>query len=302
MGTLAPIILMAYKRPEMTKRALESLAANPEAAESELYVFADGPKESSTDADLAAIAATRSIIRSRDWCGTVHITEKVQNEGLAVSVIAAVTAVLAKHGRAIILEDDLVLSPYFLQYMNGALELYKDEEQVASIHGYVYPLPEQLPPTFFIRGADCWGWATWDRAWKQFEPDGKKLYDTLRLKGEGRAFNFDNNYDYMKMLRKQISGENDSWAIRWYAATFLKNMVTLYPAKSLVQNIGADGSGTHMNAGDAADFDVTLAAAPVLLKKIPVAPSEVATAAFVSYFGSIKSSLFGKIIKAIRKK
>ncbi|WP_143306126.1 glycosyltransferase family protein [Chitinophaga vietnamensis] len=302
MATLAPIILMAYKRPHLVQRTLESLAANPEAANSELYVFADGPKADANEADREQIDATRQVIRSRNWCGKVHITERVNNMGLANSVISAVTEVLEKHGRAIIVEDDLLLSPFFLRYMNEALELYKDEPQVASIHGYVYPVKETLPPTFFIRGADCWGWATWDRAWKQFEPDGRKLYDALRLKGEGRAFNFDNNYDYMKMLRKQVEGKNDSWAIRWNASAFLKNMVTLYPGKSLVQNIGTDATGTHMTEDDAVHFTVQLADEPVLLHPIPVAPSELATTAFIEYFRSIKTSLFRKVINAVKRK
>ncbi|CAL1519217.1 glycosyltransferase [Chitinophaga sp. MM2321] len=302
MAKLAPIILMAYKRPDQTRRVLESLAANPEATDSELFVFADGPKDSAAEEDLTQIEATRAIIRSHNWCGKVHIMERVGNYGLAKSVITAVTEVLEKHEQVIVLEDDLVVSPFFLQYMNAALEMYKDEPQVASIHGYVYPLKETLPATFFIRGADCWGWATWSRAWKQFEPDGQKLYDTLRLKGEGSAFNFNNTYDFMKMLRKQISGKNDSWAIRWNASTFLKNMVTLYPAQSLVQNIGADASGTHMDKADAPHFEVTLATEPVRLQKLPVVASEQATAAFADYFRSIKTGVFQKIVKTLKRK
>ncbi|MFB6454365.1 sugar transferase [Chitinophaga sp. Hz27] len=298
----APIVFFAYKRPDHAQRVLESLAANKEAADSELYVFADGPKANASPEDLANIAATREVIRSRKWCGTVHITEKVQNEGLANSVISGVSQVIARHGKVIVVEDDLVLSPYFLQYMNAGLEMYEDDAQVASIHGYVYPVQEQLPPTFFIRGADCWGWATWERAWKQFEPDGKKLYDALRLKGEGKEFNFNNSYDYMKMLRKQINGQNDSWAIRWNASAFLKNMLTLYPSRSMVENIGMDASGTHMDANDAVSFKVQLADKPVLLEKIPVEASPKGTSAFEAYFNSIKLSLFQKVMNRLKKK
>lgn len=302
MATPAPIVLIAYKRPDLTQQVLESLALNPEAAASELYVFADGPKENASAADQEQIAATRRVIRSKDWCGTVHIAERVQNYGLAKSVITAVTEVVEKHGRVIVIEDDLVLSPYFLQYMNEALDLYEEDPQVASIHGYVYPLQASLPETFFIRGADCWGWATWSRAWKQFEPDGQKLYDGLRLKGEGRAFDFNNTYGFMKMLRKQISGKNDSWAIRWNASAFLKNMVTLYPSRSLVQNIGTDASGTHMDEADAPHFQVNLATSPVRLKKIPIIASEQATAAFEEYFRSIKPGIMQKIVKTLKRK
>ncbi|MGN7820690.1 sugar transferase [Chitinophaga sp. 22536] len=302
MSTLAPIIFFAFKRPEITRKALESLALNPEAAESELYVFADGPKEGATAETLQQIAATREVIRSRKWCGTVHIAERVQNYGLAKSVITGVTEVIEKHGKAIIVEDDLVLSPYFLRYMNEGLDLYEDDPQVASIHGYLYPLLEKMPETFFIRGADCWGWATWARAWKQFEPDGQKLYDAIRLKGEGRAFNFNNTYDYMKMLRKQISGQNDSWAIRWNASAFLKNMLTLYPSRSLVQNIGGDESATHMDEADTEKYEVVMSPTPIQLQKLPLEASVQGTAAFEDYFRSTKLGLVQKIKRFIKKR
>ncbi|NLR67168.1 glycosyltransferase family 2 protein [Chitinophaga varians] len=302
MSTLAPIIFFAFKRPEITRKALESLALNPEAAESELYVFADGPKEGATAETLQQIAATREVIRSRKWCGTVHIAERVQNYGLAKSVITGVTEVIEKHGKAIIVEDDLVLSPYFLRYMNEGLDLYEDDPQVASIHGYLYPLLEKMPETFFIRGADCWGWATWARAWKQFEPDGQKLYDAIRLKGEGRTFNFNNTYDYMKMLRKQISGQNDSWAIRWNASAFLKNMLTLYPSRSLVQNIGGDESATHMDEADTEKYEVVMSPTPIQLQKLPLEASVQGTAAFEDYFRSTKLGLVQKIKRFIKKR
>ncbi|NML40456.1 glycosyltransferase family 2 protein [Chitinophaga sp. G-6-1-13] len=302
MSTLAPIIFFAFKRPEITRKALESLALNPEAAESELYVFADGPKEGATAETLQQIAATREVIRSRKWCGTVHIAERVQNYGLAKSVITGVTEVIEKHGKAIIVEDDLVLSPYFLRYMNEGLDLYKDDPQVASIHGYLYPLLEKMPETFFIRGADCWGWATWARAWKQFEPDGQKLYDAIRLKGESRAFDFNNTYNYMKMLRKQISGQNDSWAIRWNASAFLKNMLTLYPSRSLVQNIGGDESATHMDEADTEKYEVVLSPTPIQLQKLPLEASVQGTAAFEDYFRSTKLGLVQKIKRFIKNR
>ncbi|WP_212005352.1 sugar transferase [Chitinophaga sp. HK235] len=302
MSTLAPIIFFAYKRPDHARKVLESLAQNPEAAQSELYVFADGPKANASEDALLQIAATREVIRSRNWCGKVHIAERVQNYGLAQSVITGVTEVIAKHGKAIVVEDDLVLSPYFLQYMNQALDMYEEEPQVASIHGYVYPLLETVPETFFIRGADCWGWGTWARAWKQFEPDGQKLYDALRLKGEGSTFDFNNTYNYMKMLRKQINGQNDSWAIRWYASAFLKNMLTLYPSRSLVQNIGTDDSGTHMDQADTPSFEVALSPTPIRLQKLPITASVQGTAAFETYFRSIKPGIFQRIKKILKRK
>jgi hypothetical protein len=164
---------------------------------------------------------------------------------LAKAVISGVTATLNRYGKAIILEDDLISSPAFLSFMNDALEYYQTAEKVSCISGYVYPLKDTLPSTYFIKGADCWGWATWKRAWDKFEPDGKKLYTELTEKNLIHQFDFAGTFPYSKMLEEQIAGRNSSWAIRWYASAFLQEMFTLYPAKSFIRNIGIDGSGTH---------------------------------------------------------
>ena len=134
---------------------------------------------------------------------------------------------------------------HFLRFMNDGLDRYADDERVASIHAYIYPLARPAPETFFLRGADCWGWATWRRAWEHFNPDGKTLLQQLEAHGLTRAFDFDGTAAFTEMLENQIRGLNNSWAIRWHAACFLDGLLTLYPGRSLVHNIGNDGSGTH---------------------------------------------------------
>ena len=129
--------------------------------------------------------------------------------------------------------------------MNSGLDLYRNDERVGSIHGYTYPCIEPLPDTFFLRGGDCWGWATWARAWRHINLDGSLLLRELEERDLMEAFDLEGAYPYVKMLKNQIQGNNNSWAIRWHASLFLKNMLTLYPGKSLVQNIGHDGTGIH---------------------------------------------------------
>ncbi len=241
----SPVILFIYNRPDHTRQTLEALSANTLAGESDLFIFADGPKENATPEQLEKICQTRELARSKKWCKNVIVIESEKNKGLAASIISGVTEIVNKYSKVIVLEDDLVTSPYFLQYMNDALSVYENEPKVACIHGYVEPHKNQLPETFFIRGADCWGWATWKRAWTVFNPNGQQLLDELRKRHCERHFNFDNSYDYVKMLKDQIAGRNNSWAIRWLASAYLNDMYCLYPDKSLVLNIGLDGSGTH---------------------------------------------------------
>jgi putative methyltransferase (TIGR04325 family) len=244
---LAPVILFVYNRPTHTHRTLLALSANDLAQESHLYIYCDGPKANADPEIRRKIDETRILVKSKNWCKEVTVIEKDKNDGLSNSIINGVSEILEKWGRVIVLEDDIVTGKGFLKYMNDGLEFYKEKEEVISIHGYNYPISSRgLKDTFFLKGADCWGWATWSRGWKIFDPDAKKLYQKIVDNNFSYDFDIQNAYPYTKMLEDQIIGKVNSWAIRWYASAFLANKFTLYPKKSLVKNIGLDGSGTHL--------------------------------------------------------
>lgn len=249
MQSLAPIVLFVYNRPELTLKTLEALSSNRHAERSILYIYADGPKPNATEEQKKKIEEVRSIAGSRKWCKEVNIITSTENKGLAGSVITGVTAVLERHNKVIVLEDDILVSPSFLSYMNSALNYYQSSDQVASVHAYSYPVPG-LPEFYFLTGADCWGWGTWKRAWQCFERDGRLLLRRLEEGGKTEGFDMDGAFSYSGMLRDQIAGKNDSWAVRWHASAYLAGMLTLYPGVSFVQNIGLDGSGTHSAAED----------------------------------------------------
>lgn len=276
----APVIIFAYARPAHLRRTVESLLANPQSAQTDLHFFCDGAKRAEHEAQVREV---RAFVDAVEGFRSVTRVYRDSNLGLAASVIDGVTRVLATHDRVIVVEDDLLLSPHFLQYMNDALQCYADDASVASIHGYCYPTGQQLPDSFFIKGADCWGWATWSRAWKHFECDGRRLLDELRARGLTQAFDFEDSHPYTAMLEEQIAGRNDSWAVRWYASCFLKDMLTLYPGRSLVENIGNDGSGTHASA--TTRFTQPPAASRVRVERIALQECAAARQAFTRFFG-----------------
>jgi hypothetical protein len=277
--TLAPIALFAYARPEHLSRTLSALRADPLAVRTALYVFCDAPRSPVAQSDCDAV---RVLVRDLVGFASVQVVERSVNFGLARSIIDGVSAILQQYERVIVLEDDLEVSPHFLTYMNDALDLYADDDCVASVHGYVYPVGSPLPESFFMRGADCWGWGTWRRAWAQFNPDGQALLHALEAGKLTRAFDLDGCYPYTRMLRRQIEGRNNSWAIRWHASAFLLGWLTLYPGRSLVRNIGNDFSGTHSAVNR--DFDVNLSPTPINLVRLPLEPSIDGEAAFEAYF------------------
>ena len=236
----APIALFTYSRADHTRQAVESLLLNKEAAESDLYIFSDGPK---TEEKREAVEENRRYIHSITGFKSIHIVEREKNWGLANSLIAGITDVVNRYGRVIVVEDDLILSPYFLQYMNEALEKYKDEDKVGAISGFVFPTTAPLPETFFLSYFHCWGWATWKRSWDLLETDSKLLLRKMRFKE--RKFDLNHYAGNYGILYCQHKGKVDSWYIRFYASLFLAGKLNLFPNRSLVLNGGLDNSGTH---------------------------------------------------------
>jgi len=289
MNELAPIALFVYNRLWHTQKTVDSLVANPLAQKSDLFIFSDGAKD---DLQKKNVKKVREYIKSIKGFKSVTIFEKNKNYGLANSIIDGVTQVVNEYGKIIVLEDDIVVANFFLEYMNGALNLYEKCEEVISIHGYCYPVKAELPDLFFLKGADCWGWATWQRGWALFEKDAKKLLKEIINQNLEKEFDFNSSMGYVNMLKNQIEGKIDSWAIRWHASAFLLGKLTLYPGVSLVKNIGFDSSGTHL--GTTNKFNVRILEKNIAVRLIATEENLLAKKAFERYFKSIQPNFFQK--------
>lgn len=238
---LAPIALFVYNRPDHTLRALKSIAACPEARQSELTVFSDAAKKPEHEAGVAEV---RRVLRSEQWCGQVNIVEEELNRGIMKAVISGMTMLCREHGRAIALEDDLIVSPHFLTYMNNALNRYADEPRVMAIGGFMFNAGLQIQEdALFLPFMSSWGWATWDRAWSCLDPT-MSGYEKLKQSAQLRyRFNLNGTYDYFRVLERWQ--ELDAWDAMWYVSTFMLGGLSLYPKTSLVANNGFDGTGLH---------------------------------------------------------
>ncbi len=243
MSALAPVVVFAYRRPDHLRNTLTSLMRCDGFEQSLIIVYCDGARNANeTDSVMATRELAKSMLGDR---GEFHFNEV--NLGLSRSVIAGVGDVIARFGCAIVVEDDLELSPSFLTYMNQALDRYADDESVFQVSGYMFDVPElkASATALFLPFTVSWGWATWKRAWDQFDPQATG-WEALRTdKVLRRRFNLDGIYDYATMLMRQMAGLRDSWAVRWYWTVFKANGLVLFPPVSLVNNTGFDGSGTH---------------------------------------------------------
>jgi hypothetical protein len=296
MQNLAPIALFVYNRPEHTRRTLSYLQKNLLADESRLFIFSDGAK---TEADKAKVEQVRQLINETSGFKSVKVISRKENMGLANNIIGGVTQLVNEYGKVIVFEDDLLSSPYTLQYFNEALTKYASEEQVMHIGAYMFELGDKtLPETFFYRIATSWGWATWERAWKDFEPDIDKLIKQFDRQKINR-FSIDGTMNFWKQVQEFKSGKNNSWAIRWYASIFLKGGLTLNPSHSLVHNIGHDGTGVHSNVENT--YKANIAQKPV--KKFPaeIKENEQAHQAIKLFLGNRKGSLLKRGLVFVRQ-
>ena len=298
------IALFAFNRPNHLRECLDSLKTNTEAASSNLTIFVDGPRQIQ---DRPLVNEVLEIAKETTGFKSNRIIESPINKGLAKSVIDGVTKILEENETVIVLEDDLVVSKYFLRFMQSGLVKFRNDPRVASIHGYLPDLSEEIEQPFFLRGADCWGWATWRDRWELSEWNGTVLLEYLKANRLVSQFNFDGAYNYLGMLERQISGENDSWAIRWHASMYTQNRLTLYPSKSLVMNIGMDGSGRHSSASS--EYDTVLTQNAMIVNGIPITEDERARDLFKKFFNRNKRiskgrrtmRLFRKILVKLRR-
>lgn len=253
----APVALFCFNRPDHLARTLDSLAQAHGARDAVIHAFCDGPRGPH---DEAPVAQVRELLRARTDL-TIVPHEQPANLGLQQSIVQGVTRMTQEFGRVIVLEDDILVSPHFLTFMNNALDRYERQPKVMHIAAYYLPVDiRSLPQSFFYRPASCWGWATWADRWRHLDLDTEGLL--ARLEGQaGHAFNLEGAYGFLNHLKLNLQGRINTWAIYWYASIFLRGGLCLHPARSMAWNVGHDGSGA--NCKGTSVFDVALATEPV---------------------------------------
>lgn len=240
---LSPVILFVYNRPWHTRQTIEALKNNILSDQTKLFVYSDGARDEQAAPQVLEV---REYLKTISGFKKISIIERDSNYGLANNIIDGVTSIINQYGSAIILEDDLITSPLFLQYMNDALKKYKKQQNVYAISGYSFAEGETpSDSTYFLTITSSWSWATWHEKWSLFSKDETELRKLVSNTRQTKDFNFGNSYDYTSMAHLQLNGKVNSWAIFWYMSIFKYKGLTLFPAERLVRNIGYDGSGTH---------------------------------------------------------
>lgn len=253
---LAPIVLFVYNRPWHTQKTVESLVHNILASESDLIIYSDYPKN---EAEKKAVNLVREYIKTISGFHTIFIIERQENYGLAKNIISGVTEIIQKYDKVIVMEDDLLTSPYFLKYMNEALDYYQNDPRIFTITGYNYPSSIMRIPSdytldiYFNPRNSSWGWATWRNRWEKADWNMNDYPQFILDKEAQKRFNYGGE-DLTDMLKAQMEGRINSWSIRWTYAHFKHGGLCVYPVVSFVENIGLDGSGIHCGVDSSHKF------------------------------------------------
>lgn len=295
MDNFAPIVLFVYNRPEHTKRTVESLRYNTLAGKTNLFIYSDGAK---SEKDKKNVEEVRNYIRTIKGFNKIEIIERVKNFGLANSVISGVNEIIQSFGKVVVLEDDMICSPYFLKFMNELLNIFYIDQRIFSVTGYTFPIkiPEFYKrPLYLSPRSSSWGWGTWKNRWEKADWDLKDFQSFIDDKSRVESFN-KGGEDLTRMLKNSISGKVDSWSVKWTYTHFMNNSFCVYPTKSRIINIGADSSGVH--TGRTNKFNVDLENHDIEIANVEnLQPDEEILKNFRKFF---KKNVFSSVLNKLR--
>ncbi len=304
--TIHPIILFAYNRPSHTEQVLLALKKNELATQSHLIVYVDGPKANASPEQIHQIEEVRRVVQQEQWCGSVEYHLAEQNIGCRNSIIQGITEVLNIYEAAIILEDDIVTSPYFLRFMNTCLNYYGNYKSVFSISGMTLPENRFILPADYsydvyvsLRQLNS-GWATWSDRWNLINWELDFVSDFTKDRNKTIAYSRGGD-DLIPMLMEQVEGKSDAWDIQFTFNQFKNHAVSILPRKSYITNIGGDGSGTHhLDKNATLKFDLDEAIKEPRLLDVIYEDTRIINA-FYNAFCATKRPLWQKVINRISR-
>jgi hypothetical protein len=251
------ICVFVYNRSNHTKQVLRSLSQCKNFKNFRLYIFSDNFNASKKEDQSKVNLVRNEILKFKKENKNIFIKFSKTNLGLYKNLTKGISYVLTKYHSVIVLEDDLIVDKNFLNFMYSSLEKYKDMKNILQISGYSYPINSNSRDAYFLNLTSCWGWATWTDRWRAFIKftKNKKLieeeYNNIKYDfNKKNNFNVNGSYNYLKMLKKQMSSQFNSWGVLFYLFSFHKKFLNLFPPFTLVENRGFDGSGSHKSTSN----------------------------------------------------
>ena len=274
------VLLLVFNRPDTTRQVFESIRA---ARPPRLYVAADGPRASRAG-ESARCAEARALATAVDWPCEVRTLFRDQNLGCKHAVSGAISWFFSHEPEGIILEDDILPLPSFFGFCDQLLDRYRDDPRIAGISGCNVIADQYVTPAsyFYSRYSQIWGWASWRRAWQQYDVEMKSWPEWRDANGLAAVSDGGSMFEYYwrRKLDSTYVGEQGTWDYQWTYTCWRQQGLTAISASNLIRNLGIGESATH-TTGSGTDM---LAAVPVAPLTFPlvhpecIAPSATADA------------------------
>jgi hypothetical protein len=247
-----PLAIFTYNRPSHTRQTLEAAARCKRFDECEVVIFCDGLKN---EVHRVSVEATREVVQAWSQNHPARIVIREQNLGLKKSIETGVGDLCRQYGRVIVLEDDILVSEAFIDFMLLALDHYENDDRVMQVAGFTFPFaPQAAQGAMLLPLSTTWGWATWERAWQHYNPDPTHAHAVLQDRKKAKSFDLEGAYPYTDMLAGVAEGKTQSWGVLFWFVVWHRGGLVVYPLQSLVQNIGFDGSGVNSGTSDSVWF------------------------------------------------
>ncbi len=241
------IAVIGFKRPKHIQETLYALSQNYSIDKAPLYIFIDGARDDPKEKQL--VQQTQETSKAFPWKGKKIIHASPHNKGLQNAVRHAIDITLTDYKSIIVVEDDIVTSPYFYNFISAGLTQYENNQSIGAICGHVYSISRKIfnpHSPFFLKHFCCWGWATWRDRWNSLCWDAQKLNQSLN-RNKKKELDYGHSRWVSGILKAQMNGYINTWDVQTGVSLFLQNRFCLYPPETLTNNIGwrNDGLSTH---------------------------------------------------------
>lgn len=296
-----PIVIFCYNRLKHLQQTFYFLKKNENSKKHKVIIFSDGPKNKNDEKKVFLI---REYLKTINHFKEIIVIERRKNLGLHDNIVSGVSETLKNYEAAIFLEDDLQTNKKFLVNMNYLISKFKNQKKIGCISGYSYPfkIKKKYPNIYFLKGAECWGWATWSDRWKYFIKDGYKIYNYLKKNNQLNEFDFSKGN--LKNLKKTLKNSKFSWAIKWHGSLFINKKLTIFSKYPSVNNFGFDASGENCNYGHNIYFNKNIKKNSIIQlknKKIDLSEDMEIKKDLLKFFNKNKTSNYKKIIGYTKK-
>ncbi len=248
---MTPVVMIVFNRADMTRRMLLSFLKAEGSTDRDVRIFMDGARNESDRVKCDAVE--RIILEFKDQLPRMQIVRRDQNWGCRANIIDAVTTVMREYGRAIVIEDDILISRSFLRYMDDALEFYKDDKRIWCVNGY-RNLGVKVPRTYkndiyLDRRNWSWGWGGWYDRWCRVDFDLKEW--SSYMSDDRLVAKLDScGMELRPMAEGVVRGGLNTWDIQCTVHVVLNDLYAIEPRVLLSKSIGFGGDSTHTSGAN----------------------------------------------------